>query len=107
MSEFNHLMEVLEDRKVNPVPNSYTAYLYEKGTEKILKKVGEECTETVIAAMKDNRDEIIYESADLIYHLFVLLAHKNISLQEIEEELASRSKKTGNKKAERKPVENY
>lgn len=107
MNEFKELMDVLVDRKTNPVENSYTAYLYEKGTEKILKKLGEECTETVIAAMSDDRQEIILESSDLIYHLFVLLAHKNISLEEIEAELAKRSQKTGNKKAERKPVENY
>ena len=87
---------------------SYTGYLFEKGTEKILKKVGEECTEVVIASMKENnKEEIVNEIGDLIYHLFVLMADKDISLEDVNAELYRRSGKTGNLKPERRKIENY
>lgn len=101
----NELYAVIKDRKENPMEGSYTNYLFDKGIDKILKKVGEETTEVVIAAKNENKDEFVGEVCDVIYHLMVLLVEKNIKLEDISEELNKRSKKIGNKKAERKPVE--
>ncbi len=84
------LYEMLEERKGNPKEGSYTSYLYEKGLEKILKKVGEECTEVVIGGMKNSKKETVYEIADLCYHVMVLMVEMGISPAEIKEELASR-----------------
>ncbi len=84
------LAEVLESRKNAAPDSSYVASLYHAGTDKILKKLGEEATETVIAGKGGNRDEIIYETADLWFHSLVLLAHKNIDHQEILNELDRR-----------------
>lgn len=84
------LFALLKDRKENPKEGSYTTYLFDKGIEKILKKIGEESTEVVIGAMKKDRDETVYESADLIYHLFVLLAETGIDFDEVKAELAKR-----------------
>lgn len=81
---------VILDRMEHPVEGSYTNYLLDKGIEKIAKKVGEEATETVIAAIKGSKDEVRYEASDLLYHLLVLLAHQQITLEEIWTELASR-----------------
>lgn len=106
-NELQVLYKTIVDRKQNAEVGSYTAYLYEKGIEKILKKVGEECTEVIIASMKENNnDEVVNELCDLFYHLFVLMAEKGISLDEVNDELNRRSKKTGNLKPERKPIEN-
>ncbi|CAK1239532.1 phosphoribosyl-ATP diphosphatase [Fructobacillus tropaeoli] len=80
--------QVLE-RKENPVEGSYTAYLYDKGLDKILKKVGEESTEVIVGA-KNNRAELTYETADLFFHLMVLLVDQGISLADIQAELGSR-----------------
>lgn len=105
-NELQVLYETLLQRKQHAEVGSYTAYLYEKGLEKILKKVGEECTEVIIASMKENnKEEIVNEISDLLYHVFVLMAEKNITLDDIDTELEKRSKKTGNLKAERKPVD--
>lgn len=82
--------DVVLDRMQNPKEGSYTNYLLDKGVEKIAKKVGEEATETVIAAIKDSRTEICYEASDLLYHLLVLLAQKGIALEEVWSELAAR-----------------
>lgn len=82
--------DVIADRKANPKDGSYTTYLFEKGIEKIAKKVGEEATEVVIAAMQDNREELVYESADLLYHLLVMLEAKRVSLHEVWAELRGR-----------------
>lgn len=106
MSEFNALYETVLDRKQNPEEGSYTSYLYDKGLEKILKKVGEENTEVVIAALTQQKEDLINELGDLIYHLFVLMVEKGVSLEEVEAELAKRSKKKHNLKAERKPITN-
>ena len=84
------LFEMLVGRKVEGKEGSYTTYLFSKGKEKILKKVGEECTEVVIGAMKDSRDETIYEISDLAYHVLVLMIEMGISLNDIRTELASR-----------------
>lgn len=100
------LYEVILDRKKNAQEGSYTGYLFEKGTDKILKKVGEECTEVVIACKEDNKEEQIYEICDLAYHVLVLMADKGITMEEISEELGKRRAKMNNFKGERKPIEN-
>ena len=95
-NEMKALYETVVSRKTHAEEGSYTAYLYEKGLEKILKKVGEECTEVIIAAMKeDSHDEVVNEIGDLIYHLFVMMAEKGITLDEVNEELSRRAQKTG------------
>jgi len=88
--EIDSLYELIEGRKSEGKEGSYTTYLFSKGKEKILKKVGEECTEVVIGAMKDSREETIYEISDLAYHLLVLMVEMGISLNDIRKELASR-----------------
>ena len=84
------LMELLKGRKVEKKEGSYTTYLFEKGLDKILKKVGEETTEVIIAAKAEDRAETIYEIADLAYHVMVLMVQAGISLEDIHKELASR-----------------
>ena len=84
------LYEKLEGRKREMPAGSYTTYLFEKGTDKILKKVGEEMTEVLIGVKNDDRDETIYEIGDLLYHLMVLMIDRGIMPAEIERELASR-----------------
>lgn len=84
------LMEMLEGRKKEKPEGSYTTYLFEKGLDKILKKVGEECTEVIIAAKAEDRAETIYEIADLTYHVMVLMTEQGISLEDIRKELAKR-----------------
>ena len=87
---YEGLMELLRGRKENPKEGSYTTYLFEKGLDKILKKVGEECTEVIIAAKAEDKKETIYEIADLAYHVMVLMIEAGISLEDITKELASR-----------------
>jgi phosphoribosyl-ATP pyrophosphohydrolase/phosphoribosyl-AMP cyclohydrolase len=77
-------------RKATLPEGSYTTYLFKKGTDKILKKIGEECTEVIIAAKAEDRAETIYEIADLCYHVMVLMAHQGITVEDIRTELASR-----------------
>ena len=84
------LMTMLEGRKTEKKEGSYTTYLFEKGIDKILKKVGEECTEVIIAGKADDKKETIYEIADLTYHVMVLMIQMGISLEDIHKELASR-----------------
>ena len=84
------LYALLKGRKEQLPEGSYTTYLFQKGKEKILKKVGEECTEVIIGAMKDSKEETIYEIADLTYHTLVLMVEMGISVDEIKKELASR-----------------
>lgn len=84
------LMEMLRGRKEEKKEGSYTTYLFEKGIDKILKKVGEECTEVIIAGKADDKAETIYEIADLAYHVMVLMLQMGISLEDIHKELASR-----------------
>lgn len=84
------LVQLIEERKLTPKEGSYTSYLFEKGIEKILKKVGEESTEVVIGAMKQDKAETIFELADLMYHLLVLMVDQNIDLKEVYQELAKR-----------------
>ena len=87
---YDGLMELIEGRKTDKKEGSYTTYLFEKGIDKILKKVGEECTEVIIAAKADDKKETIYEIADLCYHTMVLMIEMGISLEDIHKELASR-----------------
>lgn len=84
------LMSLIEGRKTDKKEGSYTTYLFEKGLDKILKKVGEECTEVIIAAKDHDKKETIYEIADLAYHVMVLMIENGISLEDIHKELASR-----------------
>ncbi len=90
LTVFTEVMDVINDRKVNPKEGSYTNYLFDKGLDKILKKLGEEATEVVIAAKNPNSNEVKYEISDLLYHMMVLMAEKGISWDEITEELAKR-----------------
>ncbi len=84
------LMEMIEGRKKEKKEGSYTTYLFEKGIDKILKKVGEECTEVIIGGKAGDKKETIYEIADLTYHVMVLMIEMGISLDDIHKELASR-----------------
>ena len=84
------LMEMLIGRKTEKKEGSYTTYLFEKGIDKILKKVGEECTEVIIAGKANDKAETVYEIADLAYHVMVLMIEMGISLEDIQKELASR-----------------
>jgi len=77
------LYRLIQGRKTNPKEGSYTTYLFEKGKDKILKKVGEECTEVLIGAAKNDKEETVYEIADLAYHLLVLMVEMGISLEDI------------------------
>ena len=90
--EFSYqgLLELLQGRKTEKKEGSYTTYLFEKGLDKILKKVGEESTEVIIAAKAEDKAETVYEIADLAYHVMVLMVEAGISLDEIKDELASR-----------------
>ena len=81
---------MLVDRKLTKPEGSYTTYLFEKGIDKILKKVGEESTEVIIAAKADDKAEAIYELADLMYHAMVLMVEMGISVEDVHKELASR-----------------
>ncbi|MCI6825382.1 MAG: phosphoribosyl-ATP diphosphatase [Ruminococcus bromii] len=92
------LYATVENRRDNPKEGSYTCYLLDKGIDKILKKVGEECSETIIAAKNGVNSETVYETADLIYHLMVMLVQQGIPLDDVLAELDRRSEKTGNLK---------
>lgn len=92
------LYSVVLDRKENPQEGSYTCYLFEKGLDKILKKVGEECAETIIAAKNDVAEDTVGEISDLIYHLMVMMVEKEIPLDAVMSELDQRSEKIGNLK---------
>ena len=84
------LMTLIEGRKTEKKEGSYTTYLFEKGIDKILKKVGEECTEVIIAGKADDKAETVYEISDLVYHVLVLMVQMGISIDDIKRELASR-----------------
>jgi len=88
--KLEELYNLLLDRKEKMPEDSYTTYLFQKGKEKILKKVGEESTEVVIGAMKDDKEETVYEIADLCYHIMVLMVNEGIGLDDVKSELASR-----------------
>lgn len=92
------LYTVVEGRKAAPQEGSYTCYLFEKGLDKILKKVGEECAETIIAAKNGQAADTVGEVSDLIYHLTVMLVELGIPLEDVLTELDTRSQKIGNLK---------
>lgn len=92
------LYEVILQRKAVPQEGSYTCYLFDAGVDKILKKLGEECAETIIAAKNNDPDHTVDECADLLYHLLVLLAAQDIALSQVLAELDARSLKIGNLK---------
>lgn len=87
---FEKVYDVIKDRKVHPKEGSYTNYLFDKGIDKILKKLGEEATECVIAAKNSDNRDVVYEISDLLYHMMVLMAEKEISWEEVTKELAGR-----------------
>ncbi|MBP6890573.1 MAG: phosphoribosyl-ATP diphosphatase [Veillonella sp.] len=103
MDELHALYEVILSRKKEPVEGSYTNYLFTKGLDKILKKVGEEATEVVIAAKNGTEQEIVSESADLLYHWLVMLAESNVEFDAVLDELARREG-IKSKLKERRPV---
>ena len=87
---YEGLYQLIAGRKTDPKEGSYTTYLFEKGMDKILKKVGEECTEVIIGAAKQDKAETIYEIADLCYHVMVLMVQMGISVEDITRELEKR-----------------
>lgn len=99
------LYDIIKERKSTPKEGSYTNYLFEKGLDKILKKVGEEATEVVIAAKNEDPQELVYETADVLYHLLVLLVEKDIPYEAVLEELARREGLVS-KVADRKTITN-
>lgn len=107
MNELEKEYAAALDRKQNPEEGSYTTYLYNKGLDKILKKVGEESTEVVIAALSQSKEDLIGEINDLAFHVLVLMVEKGITLEEVEAEMKKRAEKQHNLKAERKTIENY
>ena len=98
MEELRELYGVIRARRENPVEGSYTAYLFGKGLDKILKKVGEECAETLIAAKNGDPEEIKNETADLLYHLLVMLEETGTGIEAVLSELRARSAKQKNLK---------
>lgn len=106
MSEIEKEYQTVLDRKNNPEEGSYTTYLYDKGLEKILKKVGEETTEVVVAALSQSKEELVGEINDLLFHVLVLMAEKGITLEDIDNEMIRRREKQHNLKAERREITN-
>ena len=98
MNTLEALYQVVLGRKARPQEGSYTCYLFDKGLDKILKKVGEECAETIIAAKNNVPADTVGEVSDLIYHLIVMLAEKEIPLEDVLGELDRRAQKIGNLK---------
>ena len=87
---YEGLYHLIEGRKTNPKEGSYTTYLFDKGLDKILKKVGEECTEVIIGGRKEDKEETVYEIADLCYHVMVLMVQVGITVEDITRELEKR-----------------
>ena len=94
-SVFEQLSATIEARKTANPDSSYVAKLFHKGADSILKKIGEEATEVVIAAKDENREQIVYESADLLFHLMVMLAQYDLTLADVADELARREGLSG------------
>ncbi|MDR1669863.1 MAG: phosphoribosyl-ATP diphosphatase [Oscillospiraceae bacterium] len=101
MDSLEQLYLTIDSRKNEPMPGSYTNYLFEQGLDKICKKVGEECAETIIAAKNGDPAPLIGEVSDVIYHLLVLLCQQGVPWSAVRDELALRSQKIGNKKERR------
>lgn len=98
MDAFKDMYDVVVDRRENPQEGSYTCYLFDKGIDKILKKCGEECTEMVIAAKNNDKDELANEINDLLYHMIVMMVDRGVTVEDIESIMVERSKKIGNLK---------
>lgn len=98
MDAFKDMYEVVMNRRAEPQEGSYTCYLFEKGLDKILKKCGEECTEMVIAAKNSDKEELVGEINDLLYHMIVLMAERGVTVEDVEEVMVERSRKIGNLK---------
>lgn len=96
------LYEVIEERKKDPIEGSYTNYLFDQGVDKILKKVGEETSEVIIAAKNNSPEETVSEISDLLYHLMVLMVKQGIKIEDVAHELEKRRMKICNKKVEKK-----
>ncbi len=93
MEILQKIYDVIADRKKHPQEGSYTNYLLKKGNDKICKKIGEEAAETIIACKNKKKAELVYETADLFYHLLVLMYNNGVKLSDLEKELAKRYKK--------------
>lgn len=102
-----HVMKEVEERKTTRIENSYTNYLYDKGIDKIGKKVIEEAGEVVIAAKNEDKDELVNEVSDLLYHTFVMLSSQDVSLSEVKQELSNRFAKKGNSKGDRPEIKKW
>ena len=98
MNAFEAMEAVIAQRRAEPMEGSYTCYLFEKGLDKILKKVGEECSETIIAAKNGVQEDTVGEISDLLYHLTVMMVDQGIPLEAVLAELDRRSAKIGNLK---------
>jgi len=98
MQAFKDMYDVIVDRRANPQEGSYTCYLFEKGLDKILKKCGEECTEMVIAAKNNDKEELVNEINDLLYHMEVLMAQCGVTVEDVEKIMEERAAKIGNLK---------
>ena len=106
MKVINDLYDVVLNRKANPEEGSYTCYLFDQGIDKILKKLGEECSETIIAAKNGDKEELSLEICDLLYHLLVLMANEGLPIETVEAELEKRRAKIGNLKTFRESDKN-
>ncbi|MDP4110421.1 MAG: phosphoribosyl-ATP diphosphatase [Bacillota bacterium] len=102
MDTLEKLYKVIDERKENPQEGSYTCYLFEQGLDKILKKIGEECSETIIAAKNGKKDDTVGEICDLMYHLLVMMSAQGITYSDVSEVLENRSLKIGNLKTMKK-----
>ena len=98
------LYKIIEDRKVNPIEDSYTSYLFEEGLDKILKKIGEESAEVIISSKNNDPKEIVSEISDLVYHILVLMVSQGTKVEDIVNELEKRRGKICNKKQKREDV---
>ena len=96
----NEIYNMIKDRSINKKEGSYTNYLLEQGIDKICKKVGEEATETVIAAKNESKDDLVGEICDLIYHIEVLMFNRNVEVKDVVDKLSQRHKKECNKKVQ-------
>lgn len=98
MNAFESMAAVIQQRRDEPQEGSYTCYLFDKGLDKILKKVGEECAETIIAAKNNDREELIGEINDVFYHMMVMMNVCGVTLEEVTQEMDARAQKIGNLK---------
>ena len=96
------IYEIIKDRKNNPKEGSYTNYLLDKGIDKICKKIGEEASEVIIASKNTDKNELVGEICDLIYHVLVLMFDRKVTIEEVKLKLSKRHKIEGNKKVENK-----